>query len=122
MLICRHFSPGDLEEGLICWMGHSPFSWLNCSHFSVGILFINAIKRKWKFLNLDPKNNLLSPSAPNEELASLLSLNVDVACTFFVPLQRRFLSQLWGREGVLWLQTVVVSRTMKNRLELTIWL
>lgn len=106
-----------MEEDLICWTGHSPFPWLNCSHFSVGILFTNAIKRKLNFPNLDAKN-LLRLSAPPQELASVLSLNVNIACVFLVPLQRHFLSQLQVSEGFLWLQAVVVGRIMKNRLNL----
>lgn len=59
-------------------------------HFSVGVLFTSVIRRKLKLWNLDPKNNLLSPSAPKQELSSLLPLNVNVTHTFFVPPQRHF--------------------------------
>lgn len=47
-----------------------PFPDLNCSYFSVGILFTNAIRRKLRFLNLDPVNKALSPSALKQEAPS----------------------------------------------------
>lgn len=88
MKIQGHSLQRSLEDGLICWT--LPLLLLHCSCFSVGILFTNVTRRKLQFLNLDPKRSPLSPRAPKQEaLASLLALDIGVACTF-VPVQRHF--------------------------------
>ena len=77
---------------------------------------------KEKVLNR-PRNHLLSPSPPKTKVASLLSFNINVALSFFLFLCRgASLSQLQVCENFLWLQTAVVSRIRKNRLEFIIQL